>query len=450
MPIIIKDFTWDQTLSHVYVTVPLKGANPKKTDVYVNDVYLKVNFPPYFFELDLYAEVDSEHALATVGGGCATFELPKQSSMKWPSITPTELTPETTKTRRSQAEQAFHAREEQKAETKRIEKRQEEQYLIQKQIEVERRARENVEALKAQEKRVAEEEMRVWAEKVKQQRRGGGGAAIRRGSADETIEGSRITEIFSDDEGEDDGDVSATATNAGDSLDVEEDDDESGIDMDAIRAKVQAQLQANVRTLPPPRESGDISITFTSRGLIPTKTARESEDVKWRSRIKAAQDDYQRKTRNPDDERGIEESSPLFLKDKGNGFYKAGNFEAAVNAYTAALDLDPSNVTCLSNRAACHLHLKAHQACIDDCVGALSVLAKEEAYLRDQLIEDGGVEQRRKSRVKLLVRMGTAKAAMGDRGSALKQYQEALKLDPLNDQLRSDLERLGGTADSQM
>ncbi|KAI9003562.1 hypothetical protein BC832DRAFT_82661 [Gaertneriomyces semiglobifer] len=447
MPIIIKDFTWDQTLSHVYVTVPLKGANPKKTDVYVNDVYLKVNFPPYFFELDLYAEVDSENAVATVGGGCATFELPKQSSMKWPSITPPDLTPETTKSRRSQAEQIFHLREGQKAETKRMEKRQEEQYLIQKQIEVERRARENVEALKAQEKRVAEEEMRVWAEKVKHQKHQKQvGGAIRKEVDDEIGEESRIREIFSDDEGEDDADISATATN-GDGLDVEEEeDDESGIDMDAIRAKVQAQLQANVRTLPPPRASGDICITFTSRGLIPTKTARESEDVKWRSRIKAAQDDYQHKTRNTEDDRSIEESSPLFLKDKGNGFYKAGNFQAAVNAYTAALDLDPTNVTCLSNRAACHLHLKAYQACIDDCVGALSMLAKEEAHLRDQLIEDGGVEQRRKSRVKLLVRMGTAKAAMGDRGSAVKQYQEALKLDPLNDQLRSDLERLGGAA----
>ena len=42
MPIIIKDYTWEQTESNIYITIPLKGTNVKKIDLFSSKRYIKV------------------------------------------------------------------------------------------------------------------------------------------------------------------------------------------------------------------------------------------------------------------------------------------------------------------------------------------------------------------------------------------------------------------------
>ena len=42
MPIQIKDFTWDQTDVFVRITVPLKGVQAAKTNIFSSDLYVKV------------------------------------------------------------------------------------------------------------------------------------------------------------------------------------------------------------------------------------------------------------------------------------------------------------------------------------------------------------------------------------------------------------------------
>lgn len=96
MPIVVKDFDWTQTVDSVCITLPLKGVHASKADVYcacclpcgfeigsfplsANDVYIKVNFPPYFFQLDLLHPVDSETSTCTVGNGTVVFQLVKVS-----------------------------------------------------------------------------------------------------------------------------------------------------------------------------------------------------------------------------------------------------------------------------------------------------------------------------------------------------------------------------------
>jgi lipoprotein NlpI len=39
------------------------------------------------------------------------------------------------------------------------------------------------------------------------------------------------------------------------------------------------------------------------------------------------------------------------LKDEGNTFFKAGDYQAAIDAYTGSLELDPTQHLCFSNRA---------------------------------------------------------------------------------------------------
>ncbi|KAJ3146155.1 Dynein assembly factor 4, axonemal, partial [Geranomyces variabilis] len=299
MPILIKDYSWTESESHVYLTVPLKGANPKKTDVYVNDVYVKINFPPYFFELDLHEKVDGEAAVATIGNGCAKLELPKSKTGLWTTIMLDNATPADLRIRREEADKRFRDRADAARAEKAAAKRAEEQLLVQKQIEVERADRERVAQLKEDEKAKAEADLNRWIETAKKDEPPTAAEPPR----------EAVLEIFEDDGLEIDGEVAPAA--GPESRPEEDDNDEEGLDMASILAKVRTQ------TAP-----------------------------KWDTRIKAMQDDHARKTATTadDDARGPEESNPLFLKYKGNMFYRSGNFESAVNAYTAALDLDPHNL----------------------------------------------------------------------------------------------------------
>ncbi len=53
----------------------------------------------------------------------------------------------------------------------------------------------------------------------------------------------------------------------------------------------------------------------------------------------------------------MSEEDPVWLKAKGDDFFRAGDCRSALNAYSAALDADETMTACLSNRAACYLKL---------------------------------------------------------------------------------------------
>ena len=63
------------------------------------------------------------------------------------------------------------------------------------------------------------------------------------------------------------------------------------------------------------------------------------------------------------------------MKEEGNTEYKAGRWQAAVDKYTAALEIDPTNKgtnsKILQNRALCRTKLKDYDAAIGDCERAI-------------------------------------------------------------------------------
>ncbi|KAI1432939.1 hypothetical protein GGR50DRAFT_688625 [Xylaria sp. CBS 124048] len=65
------------------------------------------------------------------------------------------------------------------------------------------------------------------------------------------------------------------------------------------------------------------------------------------------------------------------MKEDGNEDYKAGRWQEAIDKYTAALDVDPTNrginSKLLQNRALCRLKLKAYNDAIADCERAISL-----------------------------------------------------------------------------
>ncbi len=51
MPIIVKDYKWSETEYDVCITLPLKGVKAAKADIFTTSDYIKVNYPPYLFEV---------------------------------------------------------------------------------------------------------------------------------------------------------------------------------------------------------------------------------------------------------------------------------------------------------------------------------------------------------------------------------------------------------------
>ncbi len=98
----------------------------------------------------------------------------------------------------------------------------------------------------------------------------------------------------------------------------------------------------------------------------------------------------------------------MWIKEKGDSFFRRGNYEAAVNAYTEAIRLDPSNLTYFSNRAACFLQMQHYARCVSDCDHVINTVQGEK---RDELkLSEKGAAVL----VKVLARRGTAHFKCGN------------------------------------
>ncbi|RZB63205.1 outer envelope protein 64, mitochondrial-like isoform X1 [Glycine soja] len=99
------------------------------------------------------------------------------------------------------------------------------------------------------------------------------------------------------------------------------------------------------------------------------------------------------------------------LKEKGNAAFKGRLWNKAVDYYTEAINLNGTNATYYSNRAAAYLELGCFQEAEEDC---------NMAILHD------------KKNVKAYLRRGTARELLLRYKEALKDFQHALVLEPQN------------------
>jgi len=63
----------------------------------------------------------------------------------------------------------------------------------------------------------------------------------------------------------------------------------------------------------------------------------------------------------------IEDKDPIWLKDKGDHFFKRADYTAACNAYTKALKEDKDFAMARLNRAACFIKMRHYDLAVDDC-----------------------------------------------------------------------------------
>lgn len=58
MPIEIKDFTWKQSNDSISICVPLRGIHYSHVDIQASNIFIKLHFPPFIFEVFLRHDID--------------------------------------------------------------------------------------------------------------------------------------------------------------------------------------------------------------------------------------------------------------------------------------------------------------------------------------------------------------------------------------------------------
>lgn len=129
----------------------------------------------------------------------------------------------------------------------------------------------------------------------------------------------------------------------------------------------------------------------------------------------------------------------MWLKGRGDDFFRAGDYRSALNAYSAAIEADPEMTACISNRAACNLQLGRPDDCVEDCN-----LALMQCGLSDSAADfwTEASEKQLAMAIKLLVRRGTAQCQQARYEAALVDYQSAHSARGHDEMLRTDVERL--------
>uniref|UniRef100_UPI00398EDC1C small glutamine-rich tetratricopeptide repeat-containing protein alpha-like isoform X2 n=1 Tax=Pristiophorus japonicus TaxID=55135 RepID=UPI00398EDC1C len=111
-------------------------------------------------------------------------------------------------------------------------------------------------------------------------------------------------------------------------------------------------------------------------------------------------------------------SKAELLKIEGNEQMKIENYQSAVDYYTKAIELNPSNAVYFCNRAAAFSKLGNYTGAVEDCEKAI---AFDPSYS------------------KAYGRMGLALASLNKYNEAVEFYKKALELDPDNESYKANL-----------
>ncbi|KAM4040034.1 dynein axonemal assembly factor 4 isoform 3-T3 [Anomaloglossus baeobatrachus] len=392
MPITVKDYSWQQTEKEIFISVPLKGAGA--SNVLCSEDYIKVSFPPFLFEVFLFAPIDVDRSITKIGNGIILFTLYKQEPCVWESLSLVNVTKKTMQRLREKAVTRVQEKAKEEAQFKAVRKRENEKYSLEVMMKIDEEERKCIEQLKEEERRKANEEL----EKFKEQQR----------MEEEQRKVQRELKRKEDEK-------RRNAVN-------------KAMILDSAKPSVPETVKPE-KTVPPTRISGSIKIQFTPR-VFPTavRESRLAEEEEWLQKQAEA-----RRAINTDNvdlqDLKEEEKNPEWLKDKANKLFASGDYLAAVNALNLAIRLNHKMPTLYLNRSACHLKLRNLHKTIEDASKALELLTPP--------VPDNAV-----ARLKAYVRRGTAFCELELYVEGLQDYEAAIKIDPANINVKTDAEKI--------
>ncbi|KIW34938.1 uncharacterized protein PV07_01675 [Cladophialophora immunda] len=116
------------------------------------------------------------------------------------------------------------------------------------------------------------------------------------------------------------------------------------------------------------------------------------------------------------------------LKAEGNKAFAAKDFKTAIDKFSQAIELDPTNHVLYSNRSGAYASLKDYQKALDD--------ANKTTELKSDWAKGWG-------------RKGAAQHGLGDLVGAKDAFEEALKLEPSNAQARQGLDAVNRAIEAE-
>ncbi|XP_029870845.1 dynein assembly factor 4, axonemal isoform X2 [Aquila chrysaetos chrysaetos] len=422
MPVWLREYSWRQTGSAVYLSLPLRGVRVTPANIFCTDRYLKVSTPPFLFEAILYAPIDDTSSTAKIGNGIIFFTLYKKEVAMWDSLTLPNANKEKLQYLRENAVLKAHEKAKEETEAKKVTKQEHKKHALEATMKLEEAERKRIEDLKEKERQKVTKELELWKKQQK------------------------------------DAEKQKTVQKEGELYQVEQLKEKKKEKINKTRIPNEGTSKTRLKPtkgygsysmfsenlkeeqLPAPRSAATIRINFTSR-VFPT-ALRESciaEEEEWLRKQAEA-----RRTISVDlselEDLKEEEKNPDWLKNKGNKMFATGNYLAAVNAYNLAVRLNNKLPLLYLNRAACHLKLRNLHKAIEDSSKALELLTPP-------------VPDNENARVKAYVRRGTAFCQLELYTEGLQDYEAALKIDPKNKTIEKDAEKIrhliqGTTEDS--
>eukprot|EP00126_Sphaerothecum_destruens_P002428 Sdes_comp15867_c0_seq1m4964 len=192
MPILVKDYLWEETEGYILVTAPLKGVAKSCVDIYLSDVFLKVNYSPYLLEIDLLHKVDDINSTAVFQDGFVKIkltkignenshwneenisgenneeklvEVPEPTNFVWGKLCFESKSKEEIRQRRKESMDR-HTQQEEKIAARRIEmKRRNERLSVQKQMDVQAEKRQELQKVEDFRQKEIKEDIERWKQK---------------------------------------------------------------------------------------------------------------------------------------------------------------------------------------------------------------------------------------------------------------------------------------------
>ncbi|KAA6428647.1 MAG: dyslexia susceptibility 1 candidate protein [Trebouxia sp. A1-2] len=458
--------SWDETDTTMNIVVTAPGLTKAKSDLLICDTFVRINAPPYLLQLDLAHAVDDCNGTAVFGTSSLALRLTKVERGLWGQLA-IQAPKEELHQRRQQAQQRLADSLATNKQAQLDRKKALDKAASDRRIDLDRQKRDAIEQQKQQELDAQRAQVASWQTEVDD-----------KGSAESDYEEEQVEAMpasldqdHSDYHGrgwrpkkaravEHAGVSPAMNDDAQQPLtephDVQQDDSKQAIWKDQPAGEY-TQLatgsQQSSSTLcdlessqahGDEAHSSDADMAPVRSGCVPVAvqfTKLETEHLPARETREQEISSYKRKSQ---DHEALEESldlaerQPLFLKDKADGMHRAGNYRAAVNAYTKAIQLDMGMTVCYSNRAASYLKLK--ELCIQDCTTAL---AQMEATMSSfNAGSSTAATAMHSSMIKLLTRRAAAQVELHDFASVKADLGEALARRPDDKQLQDDLQEV--------
>ncbi|XP_075387545.1 dynein axonemal assembly factor 4 isoform X1 [Tenrec ecaudatus] len=409
MPVQVSDYSWQQTETAVFLSLPLRGVCIRDADVFCTETYLKVNHPPFLFEVFLYAPIDDESSKAKIGDDAIVFTLYKKEAAMWETLSLSGVDKETMQRIREKSILQAQETAREATEARATAKREDQKYALSVMMKIDEEKRKNIEAMKENERIKATKELEAWKEHQKE-------AEQKKMQKEEKF--CQPEKQVKEEKKMLKNKKSLSRNLAARNLATK------GINSENIFSE---KLKED--NVPGPRSVGNIKISFTPR-VFPTalRESQVAEEEEWLHKQAEA-----RRTMNTDipefSDLKEEEKNPEWLKDKGNKLFATENYLAAINAYNLAIRLNNKIPLLYLNRAACHLKLKNLHKAIEDSSKALELLTPP-------------VAGNASARMKAHVRRGTAFCQLELYVEGLLDYEAALKIDPSNKVVQNDAEKI--------